>query len=160
MTKLIFGFFAAGVQVQSSTRAFVSVAARGLSLISIPRLHATSLGTRTGLLLFFPGQSNFRTGQGTIQRIPGLSRMFQDTWQLCDIVIMIVHSLVPQEVYLVRRILYTAWFDPLEVASGKVCTQLGSSGGISSGEDIVHSLVPQEVYLVGRILYTAWFLWR
>ena len=43
-------FFAAGVQVQSSTH---GVAARGLSLISVPRLHATSLGTRTGLLLFF-----------------------------------------------------------------------------------------------------------
>ena len=52
-----------------------------------------------------------------------------------------VHSWVPLEVYLVRSILYTAWFDPLEVASGKVCTytQLCSYGGSYSGEDIVHS---------------------
>ena len=56
-----------------------------LSLISIPRLHATSLGTRTGLFLFFPGQSTFRTGQGTRQRIPGLSWTLRDTWQLCGL---------------------------------------------------------------------------
>ena len=78
----VLGIVAAGVQVQTTLSpqlAHLSVAALGLSLISVHRLHATSLGTRTG---FFPGQSTFCTGQGTRQRIPGL---FRDTWQLCSV---------------------------------------------------------------------------
>ena len=43
---------------------------------------ATSLGTRTGLLLFFP---HLPYGTGDKTRILGLSWSFRDTWQLCGL---------------------------------------------------------------------------
>ena len=58
-------------RLQSSTRAFVSVAARGLSLISVPDCMQQAWEREQAYCYFFPGQSTFRTGQGTRQRIPG-----------------------------------------------------------------------------------------